>query len=93
VTPKKPTASEGTVMEFIQAIWPDFTEASLSLFTEESLLRDAINLIRDLRAVEVSAREVMDLLEKHGPSIVPHLLDDDENAGERLRTALRETRG
>jgi hypothetical protein len=47
-------------MEFIQAIWPDFTEASLSLFTEETLLRDAINLIRKLRAVEVATREAQD---------------------------------
>jgi hypothetical protein len=51
-------------MEFIQAIWPDFTEASLSLFTEESLLRDAINLIRKLRAVEATAREVSLALHK-----------------------------
>lgn len=31
---------------------------------------------------------VMDLLQKHGPSIVPHLLDTDENAGQRFRDAL-----
>jgi hypothetical protein len=31
---------------------------------------------------------VMDMLEEHGPSIVPHLLDTDENAGQRFRDAL-----
>lgn len=35
------------------------------------------------------AREVMSYLEKYGSSIVPHLLDTDENPGERLRDALR----
>lgn len=64
MTPRKPTATEATVMEFVQAIWPDFTEAALSLFTEEKLMRDAIELIRKLRAVEVSAREVSKALHK-----------------------------
>lgn len=31
---------------------------------------------------------VMDLLEEHGASIVPHILDSDENAGERFRQAI-----
>jgi pantothenate kinase len=35
-----------------------------------------------------TAKEVMDLLSKHGASIVPHLLDTDENPGERLRALL-----
>lgn len=32
--------------------------------------------------------EVMDLLESYGGSIVPHLLDTDENAGEQLRRLI-----
>lgn len=53
--------------------------------------------IERLRRVERYAREVMDALEQHGAAIVPHLLDNDENSGERLRQALaaalpRETR-
>jgi hypothetical protein len=45
--------------------------------------------LRRLRAVEREARSVMDALAEYGPSIVPHLMDTDENAGERLRAALR----
>ena len=37
-----------------------------------------------------AAREVMEDLERYGPSIVPHLLDTDDNAGQRLRKALDE---
>jgi chromosome segregation ATPase len=32
---------------------------------------------------------VMEMLEEHGPSIVPHLIDTDDNAGEHFRDALR----
>lgn len=35
-----------------------------------------------------AAIEVMQALEEHGPSIVPHLLDTDMNAGQRLRDAI-----
>lgn len=35
-----------------------------------------------------AAKEVMATLEKHGPSVVPHLLDTDMNAGQRLRDAI-----
>jgi hypothetical protein len=34
------------------------------------------------------AKLVMADLQEHGPSIVPHLLDNDDNDGERLRVAL-----
>lgn len=43
-----------------------------------------------LRQVERYAREVMDALAEHGPGIVGHLLDTDDNSGERLRRALGE---
>lgn len=39
-------------------------------------------------AVVDAAREVMAALEEHGGSIVPHLMDTDDNAGQRLRDAL-----
>lgn len=39
-----------------------------------------------------AADEVMKKLEQHGPSIVPHLLDTDENAGERLREVITEAK-
>jgi hypothetical protein len=43
------------------------------------------------KLIEQLVREgsaVMRLLEEHGPSIVPHLLDTDDNAGQRFRDAL-----
>ena len=40
-----------------------------------------------------AASEVMSLLEKHGTSIVPHLLASDENAGQRLRDAIAKALG
>jgi hypothetical protein len=47
----------------------------------------------EFTALVAAAREVMDMLEEHGrdergPSIVPHLLDSDQNAGQRLRDLL-----
>ncbi|CAN7602494.1 hypothetical protein [Bosea sp. LjRoot237] len=39
------------------------------------------------------AKRVMALLAKHGPSIVPHLMDSDDNAGQRLRDALAKAEG
>lgn len=44
--------------------------------------------IERLNEVECHAREVMALLMQHGAGIVGHLLDNDDNAGERLRAAL-----
>jgi len=37
-----------------------------------------------------AAKEVMADLAEHGPSIVPHLMDTDNNAGQRLRDAIAE---
>ena len=45
-----------------------------------------------LEGLITAASWVMDLLKTHGPSIVPHLLDTDDNAGERLRSALTAAR-
>jgi hypothetical protein len=59
-------------------------------------LREVLALAKQARPEPVNerlveaAREVMDALEQHGPSIVPHLIDTDDNAGERLRTAITE---
>lgn len=49
------------------------------------LLRNSASRIA---AVVEEARQVMSLLAAHGSAIVPHLLDTDDNAGERLRSAL-----
>ena len=45
-------------------------------------------LDRDCVALVRQARQVMQYLEEHGTSIVPHLLDTDENPGQRLRDLL-----
>jgi hypothetical protein len=37
-----------------------------------------------------SLREVADLLEQDGAKVLPHLCDTDQNAGQRLRDAMRE---
>jgi hypothetical protein len=39
-------------------------------------------------ALLIAAKEVMAALEKFGGSIVPHLMDTDMNAGQRLRDAI-----
>ena len=39
------------------------------------------------------AGKVMELLKEHGPSIVPHLMDTDDNAGQYLRDALAKAKG
>lgn len=41
-----------------------------------------------LEAVAEPAAEVMDILESYGEGIVAHLMDTDDNAGQRLREAL-----
>lgn len=67
----------GTLSDFIAAANPD---------TITMLLAERAELLR-------AARDVMDLLEKHGPSIVPHLIDTDMNAGQRLRDAIAKAEG
>ena len=42
------------------------------------------------RALLAAAKEVMAALQEHGSSIVPHLMDSDQNAGQRLRDAIAE---
>lgn len=47
-----------------------------------------LELVARLNAMTKEAADVMDTLRKYGPSIVPHLLDSDDNAGERLRKLI-----
>lgn len=42
-----------------------------------------------LRDIALKAQAVMECLGQHGPSIVPHLIDTDDNPGEYLRQAVR----
>lgn len=51
---------------------------------QEELLLDLVRKLRD------KGRAVMECLEEHGDTIVPHLIDTDDNDGEYFRAALRE---
>lgn len=55
-----------------------------------SALEDAADEIERLRVVERHAREVMRLLDEYGERVVGHLIDTDDNPGQRLREALNE---
>lgn len=44
--------------------------------------------MKRLRTVEREAFKVMVMLRTHGESIVPHIMDTDDNAGQRLREAF-----
>ena len=40
-----------------------------------------------------AAKRVMEALEQYGASIVPHLMDTDDNAGQELRNVIAELEG
>jgi hypothetical protein len=62
--------------------------AALSLPTRDN--REGV--MEALQQVAFKADRVMTMLENHGSSIVPHLLDSDDNAGQRLRLAIWQAR-
>jgi len=63
------------------------------LIFENAELKARNEILREeLREVLRDAGRVMGLLAEHGASILPHLMDDDENPGERLRQAVRRAR-
>lgn len=66
---------------------PDIQEIKATALKERRVIVPSDTILALIEVAE-AAKIVMDLLEEHGPSIVPHLLDTDENAGQRLRTAL-----
>lgn len=47
-----------------------------------------LDLLLQHDQLRAAAKTVMDDLQQHGASIVPHLLDSDDNAGERLRLLI-----
>ena len=51
-------------------------------------LKAATDRLARFEALADGAREVMRLLTVYGSSVVPHLLDSDDNAGQRLRVQL-----
>jgi hypothetical protein len=56
---------------------------SLSISLEEA--KSNAKLIAAAPKILYYAKKVMETLEKHGGVIVPHLLDTDDNDGEKLR--------
>ena len=58
---------------------------------EQRTRRECMELRDQVRVLRGASSTVMRLLEEHGPSIVPHLMDTDETAGQRLRDALAAT--
>lgn len=60
---------------------------------KEHELQQARARIVRLEEVAKHARNVMSLLEEHGPGIVLHLMDTDDNSGQYLREALNNREG
>jgi len=73
-----PTLPRGRLAEFLDEIDNDGAAIVCQLAA-------ALGYASELRA---AAKEVMAALHEYGPSIVPHLMDDDMNAGQRLRAAI-----
>lgn len=70
----------------ISAAAAEMIDKVLKAWREEG--EHVIRLKKEKDEIKRAARDVMDLLEEKGADIVPHLLDDDENAGQRLRELL-----
>lgn len=70
----------------------DLGEKAPLIFENAELKARNEMLREELREVLRDAGRVMGLLAEHGASILPHLMDDDENPGERLRQAVRRAR-
>lgn len=67
------------------------TNADIECLTLLRALDDAQARIKQLEEALALGQIVMDLLDKYGAPIVPHLIDTDENVGERFRRALART--
>ena len=42
----------------------------------------------DYLRLALKTKVVMEMLEEHGPKVVPHLIDTDDNPGQYLRNAI-----
>lgn len=87
---EKATAAKSLIRGWLECplghdvLVPFHSQAEVDLWCEAQRSLPAL-----LRVAE-AAKDVMFILKAHGPSVVPHLLDTDDNAGERLRQALSE---
>lgn len=70
--------------------YPALTRAVMDMLAarDDPMSRYTVELIRLGAEAGKAAADVMRHLEEHGPAIVPHLLDTDENAGQRLRDTI-----
>lgn len=71
----------------IAAVWPQGGDDT-DVAPGRDIEGDNARLIAVAPELLAAAIEVMDALEHWGPSIVPHLMDTDENQGQRLRVAI-----
>jgi len=51
----------------------------------QQVLKDRKITETDIEYLKIALKNTLSDLEEHGPSILPHLSDTDENAGEQLR--------
>ncbi len=72
----------------IESLWKENAELKSDVKAGAHMLAKATDRINDLEAVAKAAEEVMKLLSENGASIVPHIIDTDDNPGQRLRNAL-----
>ena len=69
--------------------WEPVDEETTAREMEQSWYRNLVTIEIDMPALARLSASVMKILENHGPGIVPHLMDTDENDGERLRNVLK----
>jgi len=62
--------------------------AAREVMRAQTLAAGLAGLREAVTTAEWCGRVVMEALEEHGPSIVPHLIDTDDNAGQRFRNSL-----
>jgi hypothetical protein len=76
----------------LHAIWQIGSDDAAADAVDDIMeaLPELVERVKRLEEALKLGKIVMDMLDEHGPSIVPHLLDTDENAGQRFRAALKE---
>lgn len=94
---EKALAKNHELAESVSELDARLAEAHAEVRRLESELGERFKTIErlgiQLADLAMKARAVMGDLEKHGPSIVPHLLDTDDNDGQYLRVAVERVLG
>lgn len=74
---------------------PGILEGSKSICTISDWLKTGDEIIANAKLIAAAplllkyAIDVMEILDRGGKDIVPHLLDTDDNAGQKLREAIQ----